>query len=106
MREFRDPATISLISTIGTVVSGISTVAGLFGGTPKGQTQQVGSAEDEAERERIAREEAERKTAEEDKARQGRRRTLVVQPTQGALSTDIQSQRRTLLGQSGTGTPV
>ncbi len=98
MREFRDPATIGIIKAIGTVVSVVSSVSGFFGGKPKGATQRVTSAEDESAAEAAAKAEAERKQAAEDKSRQGRRRTLVTDPTQGALSSDIASQRRTLLG--------
>ena len=105
MREFRDPATLGILKAIGTVVSIGSTVSGLFGGSG-GQTQQVSSAGDEEAREAKAREEAERKQAAEDKARQGRRRTLVVPPTQGALSSNIQSHRNTLRAQPGTAPPT
>ncbi len=98
MREFRDPATIGIIKAIGTVVSIASSVSGLFGGKSKAQTQQVKSADQESAEEAAAKAEAERKQAAEDKSRQGRRRTLVTDPTQGALSSDIASQRRTLLG--------
>ncbi len=98
MREFRDPATLGIIKAIGTVVSIASSVSGLFGSKPKAQVQQVTSAEDESAAEAAAKAEAERKQAAEEKSRQGRRRTLVVPPTEGALSSDIQSQRRTLLG--------
>ncbi len=95
MREFRDPGTLAII---GTVVSIASSVKGLFTKAPKGATQQVKSADQESAEEAAAKAEAERRQAAEEKSRQGRRRTLVVPPTEGALSSDIASQRRTLLG--------
>ena len=98
MREFRDPATLGIIKAIGTVVSVVSSVSSFFGSKPKAQVQQVTPAADESAAEAAAKAEAERKQAAEEKSRQGRRRTLVVPPTEGALSSDIQSQRRTLLG--------
>ncbi len=98
MREFRDPATLGIIKAIGTVVSVVSSVSSFFGSKPKAQVQQVTSAKDESAAEAAVKAEAERKQAAEEKSRQGRRRTLVVPPTEGALSSDIQSQRRTLLG--------
>ncbi len=98
MREFRDPATLAIIKTIGTVISVASSVRSLFTSAPKAQVQQVKPVEQESAEEDAAKAEAERKQAAEEKSRQGRRRTLVVPPTEGALSSDIQSQRRTLLG--------
>ena len=98
MREFRDPATIGIFKAIGAVVSVVSGVKSLFTSAPKARTQQVTSAEDESAAEAAAKAEAERKQAAEEKSRVGRRRTLVVPPTEGVLSSDIQSQRRTLLG--------
>ncbi len=102
MREFRGPETLAIFKVIGAVVSVASSVSGLFGGKPKGATQQVKSADQESAEEAAAKAEAERKQAAEDKSRQGRRRTLVVPPTEGALSSDVASKRRTLLGGTGT----
>lgn len=98
MREFRDPGTIAIISAIGSVVSVATGIKSLFTSAPKARVQQVTSAEDESAAEAAAKAEAERKQAAEEKSRAGRRRTLVVPPTEGVLSSDIQSQRRTLLG--------
>ncbi len=98
MREFKDPATIGIFKAIGAVVSVVSGVKSLFTKAPKAATQQVTSAADESAAEAAAKAEAERKQAAEEKSRAGRRRTLVVPPTEGALSSDIPSQRRTLLG--------
>ncbi len=99
MREFRDPGTLAII---GTIVSVASSVKSLFTKSPKAQVQQVKSAEDESAGEAAAKAEAERKQAAEEKSRQGRRRTLVVPPTEGVLSSDVASKRRTLLGGTGT----
>ena len=98
MREFRDPGTIAVFQAIGAVVGVASGLKSLFTSAPKGVSQQVTSAADESAAEAAAKAEAERRQVTEEKARQGRRRTLVVPPTEGVLSSDIASQRRTLLG--------
>ncbi len=98
MREFRDPAIIGIFKAIGAVVSVVSGVKSLFTSAPKAQVQQVKPAEQESAEEDAAKQEAERRQAAEEKSRAGRRRTLVVPPTEAVLSSDIQSQRRTLLG--------
>lgn len=98
MREFRDPATIGIFKAIGAVVSVVSGVKSLFTKAPRAQVQQVKPAADESAAEDAAKAEAERKQVVEEKARQGRRKTLVVPPTEGILSSELPSQRRTLLG--------
>lgn len=98
MREFRGPEVILVMKAIGAVVSVASGLKGLFTSAPKAQVQQVTSAEDESAAEAAAKAEAERKQAAEEKSRAGRRRTLIVPPTEGVLSSDIASKKRTLLG--------
>ena len=98
MREFRNPAILGVFEAIGAVVGIASGLKSLFTSAPKAVTQKVKPAEQESAEEDAAKAEAERRQAAEEKSRQGRRRTLVVPPTEGALSSDIASKRRTLLG--------